>query len=92
MDAALKPKIYKGVLAASALGASYLVNNTLDYGWKKIAKEDPPRDPMASNVSWKKILLWTVLTGVLVSLARLLTEKIVYDGWKKGYGEDPRKY
>jgi hypothetical protein len=47
---------------------------------------------MAPNVSWKKVLLWTVLTGVMVSLARLLIEKAVYVGWAKGYGEDPRSY
>jgi hypothetical protein len=92
MDLAIKPKLYKGVIAASALGASLLVNNSLDYGWRKITKEDPPRDPLAPNVSWKKALIWAVLTGILVSVARLLVEKAVYSGWAKGYGEDPRKY
>lgn len=92
MDVALKPKIYKGVIAAAMFGATMLVNSSLDFGWKKIFREDPPRDPLAPNVNWKRALLWAAVTGIFVGMARLVAEKAAYVGWAKGYGEDPRKY
>lgn len=92
MDTAIKPNLYKGLVAAGALGASVLINKSMDFGWKKITKEDPPRDPFAPNISWKKVILWTILTSVFVGLGRLFVEKATYMGWAKGYGEDPKKY
>lgn len=88
----VKPKVYKALVTATMLGASQLVNNSMDYGWRKIVKEDPPRDPIAPHISWRKAIMWAIVTGIFVSLARFFVERITYFGWAKGMHEDPRRY
>lgn len=88
----IKPKAYKALTAAAMLGAAQAVNRSMDYGWKKIVKEDPPRDPLAPHISWKKALIWTIVTGIFVALARFFVERLTYYGWTMSMREDPRKY
>lgn len=88
----VKPKAYKALVAAAMLGAAQAVNHSMDYGWRKIAKEDPPRDPLTPHISWRKTIMWVIFTGIFVALARFFVERITYYGWTMGMHEDPRKY
>lgn len=60
-------------------GASVLVG----YGLKQMAKkkwmevynEEPPTTKVTEEIDWKKVILWSVITGTAISSAKLATKR-----------------
>lgn len=76
-------RIYDLVATGSALLAGALVKKALEAGWKTAKHEDPPKNPAANDVSWKDAIIWTLATGVVVGLTKLLVKKGTAEHWKK---------
>jgi len=75
-----------------AVGTSMLLKKSMEKGWEKTTKKKAPKTPTESNVDWKEAIVWAVISGLLVSVAKLATTKITHDGWKKLLGESPDDY
>ena len=60
-------------------GASVIVG----YGLKQMAKnkwvevydEEPPTTKHTEEIDWKKVVLWSVVTGTIISSAKLATKR-----------------
>ena len=37
--------------------------------------EEPPTSNPSEEINWKKVILWSVITGTVISSARLATER-----------------
>lgn len=75
-----------GSAALAGIGARSLMNG----GWKVVRGSDPPENPAARSVDWSEAIAWTVATGVVVGLMRLLAERGAATGWKKMKGRYPK--
>lgn len=79
--------------AAFAAGAAMLggvaVRQGLQQAWKLAKQEDPPLDPSASDVPWRDAIIWTVATGALVGLGRLIARRGAAAGWERLTGGAP---
>ncbi|HEX2168543.1 MAG TPA: DUF4235 domain-containing protein [Longimicrobiales bacterium] len=79
--------------AAFAAGAAMLggaaVRQGLQQAWKLAKHEDPPLDPSASDVPWREAIIWTVATGALVGLGRLIARRGAAAGWERLTGGAP---
>lgn len=79
--------------AAFAAGAAMLggvaVRQGLQQAWKLVKHEDPPLDPSASDVPWRDAIIWTVATGALVGLGRLVARRSAAAGWERLTGGTP---
>lgn len=73
---------------AAALGGM-AVRKGLDQAWKLAKDEDPPLDPSSRDVDWKDAIAWTVATGVIMGLGRLLARRGAAAGWERLLGEAP---
>lgn len=74
--------------AAGAFGA-FVVRNGLETAWKAAMGDDPPKNPAARDVPWRDAILWTVATGVVIGLGRLIAERSAATAWDRYTGRMP---
>jgi hypothetical protein len=75
--------------AGSAMAAGAAMSGLIEGGWRAIRREEPPVDHEAVTTSWGSALVWTALTGVLVSVAQLAARRGAAAGWKRVTGRRP---
>lgn len=75
--------------AGSAMAAGAAMSGLIEGGWRAIRREEPPIDPEAPTTSWGSAVVWTALTGVLVSVAQLAARRGAAAGWKRVTGRRP---
>ena len=71
------------LVSGIAAGSAFLVRRVIGYGWKKTMKSDPPKNPADRDVDFKEALAWTLLTGIVAALVRLLVRRNVVVGARK---------
>ena len=71
------------LVSGIAAGGAFLVRRAIGYGWKKAMKSDPPKNPADRDVDLKEALAWTLITGIIASLVRLLVRRNVVVGARK---------
>lgn len=75
-----------GSAALAGIGARQLMQG----GWKLVRGDEPPENPASRSVSWGEAVAWTVATGVVVGIMRLLAERGAASGWKRVKGHYPK--
>lgn len=75
-----------GSAALAGIGARQLMNS----GWKLVRRDEPPQNPAARSVDWSEAIAWTVVTGVVVGLMRLVAERGAATGWRRVKGHYPK--
>lgn len=73
---------------AGTLGA-FAVRSGLETAWKVTVGADPPKNPASREVPWRHAILWTVATGVLIGLGRMLAERAAAGAWDRYQGKQP---
>ena len=75
--------------AGSAMVAGAAMSGIIEGVWRLVEEEEPPIDPDASTTSWGKAIAWTMITGVLVSVAQLAARRGAAVGWEHFTGQRP---
>ena len=75
----IKEIMVGGLTLLSAMAARKLLEKT----WILFTKEDPPTNPEDRGVSWKEAILWTVSTGVILGLTKLVVRRNATHGAEK---------
>lgn len=60
---------------AVALGATFLVRNALQAGWRSTMNREPPKNPVSPEVDWGDALLWGAVSGAVVGIARIASRR-----------------
>lgn len=81
--------VWKAAAASAGVVAGLAVRKSLEAGWRKARKADPPRNPAAPGVGWGDALAWTVAMGVAMGVARLVAARGAAAGWYKATGTLP---
>jgi hypothetical protein len=84
-----KKVLWMAVASGATALAGAAVNRGLDQAWRVTMNDEPPADPASHRVSWRDAILWTVATGVVIGLGRLLAHRGAVAGWQAFTGEDP---
>ena len=71
------------LVSGAALVSSLLVKQAIGYTWQKATNTKPPKNPADREVSLKEALAWTLVTGVVASLVKLLVRRNVVVGARK---------
>lgn len=77
------------VAAGSAAVAAWVARGGATAAWRLVRGEDPPRNPVHSDVSWRDALLWTGGAAALAGMARLLGRRGAASVWERVRGEAP---
>lgn len=78
-------KIKEYIVGGLTVLSAFLVRRLVYSVWKMTTNREPPLNPASRKVSWQEALLFTVLTGVMASIARLVVMRNV----SLGIDEDP---
>lgn len=69
---------YKNMLVSGSVVLSgVLVRKAAEYLWKATTHREPPKNPADRDVSWADALAWTLITGITISLVRLIIRRNV---------------
>ncbi|HEX6309466.1 MAG TPA: DUF4235 domain-containing protein [Longimicrobiales bacterium] len=74
---------WTAVAASAAALGGVLVRQGLNRAWKLAMQEDPPEDPSSREVTWRNAILWTVASGVVIGLGRLLARRSAAAAWER---------
>ena len=81
--------LYKIVVGLASVAAAVAARNTASAGWRRVTGRQPPTNPAAPDTSWRAALLWTMFTGALVGVARLVARRGAAGIWQRMQGELP---
>lgn len=70
-------KFKEYMVSGMTLLAAIAVRRLIKYIWKLSTDSEPPENPASREVSWQSAFLFTVLTGMLVSITKLLIRRNV---------------
>jgi hypothetical protein len=73
---------------AGAVGA-FAVRHSLEAAWEAVVGEPPPKRPSALDVPWRSAIAWTMATGTLIGLGRLLALRGAAEVWERVRGDKP---
>lgn len=45
--------------------------------WKDVYDEAPPTTHPSQEIDWKKVMIWSLITGTLISTAELATQRFL---------------
>ncbi|MFN2433111.1 MAG: DUF4235 domain-containing protein [Gemmatimonadota bacterium] len=80
---------WKLVSTGAAAMTGLAMRRGLSAGWRGVRREDPPRDPSASDVSWPSALAWGVAVGAVAGVARVIGRRGAATGWERATGGKP---
>lgn len=86
-----KKMTYNLVAAGVAMLAAKVVQSGIEKGWEAVQKDEPPENPDDPETSWKEALIWSVATGVLIGLTKLLAKRGTAAGWSRIMGYNPTR-
>lgn len=89
MNDEIKKLTYNLVAAGVAMLAAKVVQAGIEKGWEAVQKDEPPENPNDPETPWKEALIWSVATGVLIGLAKLLAKRGTAASWTKITGYNP---
>lgn len=60
------------VALVTTLGVTAVAKKVADATWKASAGKEPPTDPADPDIEFREALVWAVVSGALISVARML--------------------
>jgi hypothetical protein len=65
-------KMQNVVALAATLGATAVAKKAADATWKASAGKEPPTDPADPDVELREAIVWAIISGTAISVARML--------------------
>ena len=85
----IEDKVWNGVATGAAVGAVMVTKPLIERGWRVAFGSEPPGNPAHQDVTWRDAMLWAVVTGALVGVARLVAQRLAAGAWQKATGNYP---
>lgn len=85
----MKDQLWKAAVTLAAIGAGVAARNAATATWARTTGQEPPANPADPGTGWGEAIGWTVATGVLVGLARLVARRGAAAAWARMDGELP---
>lgn len=81
--------MWNALAMLASVGAAVAVRNAASALWKKRTGHEPPINPADPDTDWREAIAWTLVTGALVGVARLVARRGAAGVWKKFEGDLP---
>ena len=73
----------------SAIAAGLLARKLLVTAWRRTTGDNPPANPAAPGTDWRKAIVYAVVSGAAMGLARMLATRKAADYYAKSTGHLP---
>ncbi len=74
-DQADEDQLKQLAVSGMTMISTILIKRLIEYAWKKNTQREPPKNPASRSVGWQEALLYTVISGLLVSITKLLIRR-----------------
>jgi hypothetical protein len=82
-------RIWTVFSVVSALGAAAVAKKALDTGWRAATGKQPPQNPADPDVQMREAVLWAVVSGTFVALARMVAQRRAAHYFRRSAGHLP---
>ena len=80
---------WQGIAVASGTLAAAAVRRAAVTTWRSTKHEDPPENPIASDVSWTDALIWAIAVAIGAAVARVVAQRGAAAAWERATGDPP---
>ena len=84
------PFAWRVIGTGSAVLAAAAAQKGLTAAWKLATGDDPPTIPEDPETSWRDAIVWAVLSGAVLGLARLVATRRAAHYYMRSTGELPK--
>ncbi|PAU95073.1 hypothetical protein CK503_02420 [Aliifodinibius salipaludis] len=67
--------VKKLIAASASVIVGYTLKQLAQKKWKDVYDEEPPTTHPSEEINWKKVIIWSVVTGTVISSAKLATKR-----------------
>jgi len=85
----MQPMMWKALATLVSIGAAVAARNATSALWRKRTGHEPPINPADPDTDWGEAIAWTLATGALVGVARLVARRGAARVWQQVEGELP---
>lgn len=85
----MRPKMWQALATLASVGAAITARHATAAMWKKRTGHEPPMNPADPDTDWSEAIAWTLATGALAGVARLVARRGAARVWEKVEGELP---
>ena len=82
-------KLWTVFSVVSALTAAALAKKALDTGWKAATGKRPPENPADPDVAMGEAVVWAIVSGTFVALARMIAQRRAANYYVRSAGHLP---
>lgn len=82
-------KVWSIFSLVSALGAAAVAKKAINASWKTATGKTPPENPADPDVQMREAVMWAVVSGTFVALARMLAQRRAAGYYIKSTGRMP---
>lgn len=63
------------IITSGSVIVGYTLRQLAQKKWKDVYDEKPPAINPSEEINWKKVIIWSVITGTIISSAELATKR-----------------
>jgi|AntRauTorcE11897_2_1112592.scaffolds.fasta_scaffold59470_1 hypothetical protein len=67
--------VKKLIIGSASVIVGYALRQLAQKKWKAVYDEEPPTTHPSEEINWKKVIIWSVITGTVISSAKLATKR-----------------
>lgn len=65
----------KMLITGATLIVGYSLRQFAQNKWRDVYDEEPPASHASDEINWKKVIIWSIITGTIISSAELATRR-----------------
>jgi len=77
LERADEDQLKKLAVSGMTLVSAIVVRRLIEFVWKQSTNSEPPKNPASRSVGWQEAFLFTIISGLLVSVTKLLIRRNV---------------
>ena len=81
---------WKGISGAAVVLATLAAEKGLQVGWQAITGKEPPAVPENPHSTWRKPLVWAMVSGAVVGATRLFATRAAAAVYETSAGKLPK--
>lgn len=81
---------WKLLAAGAAAVATAIADKGIRSAWRATTGEEPPANPTNPDVDWREAIVWAVLSGMAIGIARLVAQRRAAAYYRRSSGSLPK--